>query len=503
MANNGTIAGTITFSPGKFGNAAGGFSATNTINLPDLSTALTTSFTATFLVKTPAPSSTQVFLAMGGNAGGAYSWIAVSSNGHLMVEGFTGGGVDTGLIVGDNSWHYVEVVYTPSAVTAYVDRVASTVTTIGAGGPMTGTYAIGSFGAGSYPFTAGLIEQVAFFTGNRYAAESGIPSAAYTGAEPNLVALYALNANANDSAGSAPAPSVTVAVSPTSFPLGVVTTLTLTGTGTAWTSSTKPTVSGGVGAYLSNVAVNGQVITATLWPGTATGSLTLGDTMDAATVAATASPATVSTSVVFFGDSLTAGLNGTGYGSVNATRLQTVINGLGPSAAASQQGISGQPLTQMISNAGNIASLYQSGKANYLVIQGGHNDINTGASAATVITRIQTLIATILAGQPGWKIVWATELPAGTTGGFPASFDAARDAVNLFMRANWRALGLYALSDVAADALMGQDGQAYNTTYYSSSDAIHLTDAGYVRWGMYDLAAILNGTSASATTLFF
>jgi hypothetical protein len=52
-----------------------------------------------------------------------------------------------------------------------------------------------------------------------------------------------------------------ISVSPTAFPLGVATPFTMTGTGTSWTSTTKPTVTGGTNAFISNILVSGQVIT--------------------------------------------------------------------------------------------------------------------------------------------------------------------------------------------------------------------------------------------------
>ena len=149
-----------------------------------------------------------------------------------------------------------------------------------------------------------------------------------------------------------------ISVSPTSFPLGVVTPFTMTGTGTSWTSSTKPTVTGGTDAFISNISVLGQVITGTLNPGSATGTLTMGDSTDSATANVTAA-ANVINNAVWHGDSLTWGQNGSNPGTASATRLAVVLNALGPTWQGTNYGHAGHTITQMISELGSdVNGLY-------------------------------------------------------------------------------------------------------------------------------------------------
>ena len=120
-----------------------------------------------------------------------------------------------------------------------------------------------------------------------------------------------------------------ISVSPTSFPLGVATPFTMTGTGTSWTGTTKPTVTGGTNPFISNILVSGQVITGTLNPGSATGTLTMGDSTDSATANVNAI-ANVINNVVWHGDSLTYRQKGSNPGTISATRLALVLNAIGP-----------------------------------------------------------------------------------------------------------------------------------------------------------------------------
>src|SRR5215469_11002302 len=204
---------------------------------------------------------------------------------------------------------------------------------------------------------------------------------------------------------------------------------------------------------------------------------------------------------VWHGDSLTYGQNGSNPGTTSATRLAVVLNALGPRWQGTNYGNAGHTITQMISELGSyVNGLYDPSKQNnYLIAQGGHNDIVQGADASTVISRIQNYCSAALAAHP-WKIIWSTEPPAGDPGIYPSDFDSTRDTVNSYVRQNWRSLGIAALSDFALDFQMGLDGCEYNSTYYGNSDFAHPTDAGYTIWGSFDLGAIasLYGSSPSA-----
>ena len=198
--------------------------------------------------------------------------------------------------------------------------------------------------------------------------------------------------------------------------------------------------------------------------------------------------------VVWHGDSLTYGTNGTNLGTLLATRLAAVVNGLGSTATYSVYGNPGHTIEQMITELPTVVALLDPTKKNVLTAQGGHNSYNAGDTSAQVESLIQQYVAAALsqAAAAGCElqVAWTTELPAAYPG-YPANFDALRDASNTWLRANYAATGITALSDVASNATIGQDGDEQNTTYFSSSDHTHLTDAGYTIWGgSYDLPAV-------------
>jgi len=137
---------------------------------------------------------------------------------------------------------------------------------------------------------------------------------------------------------------------------------------------------------------------------------------------------------VWHGDSLTYGQNGSNPGTTSATRLAVVLNGVGPTWQGTNFGHPGHTITQMISELGSdVNGLYDgTTQNNYLIAQGGHNDIVQGADASTVISRIQSYCSTALAANP-WKIIWSTEPPPSDPGIYPPNFDSIRDTVNSYM----------------------------------------------------------------------
>lgn len=507
-ADNGSIVGNLPFSPGVFGTAPT-FQAGTYIALPDFSASLGSTYTEVLWIKrSVTPWGIEVLTANGGTSSSQSTWVAIQVSGHLVFHGNGGQEVDSGVTVVDGAWHQVMLVYTPTTVTAYIDHDRGGVVGSNNGTP-SGPAAIGSFGNGNFA-TAAQIDEVAWFAGDRHAMESGVPSAPYANNTPGLVALYHLDGDASDSANSGsggnPAPTPVppstpqITVTPTSFPLGVATPITLTNSGTNWTSSTWPTVSGGTAAYFSNVVVNGQTITATLLPGTATGTLTLGDTSDSTTTKVSA-VSNVTTAVAFHGDSLTRGYRGTGDNTVNATRLAVVQSGLGPTAVLFNDGIGGQNIQTMMGDyASSAGADYQAGKVNVLVVQGGHNSWAQGETVDQVKADWRMYFATVRARHPDVLIVWETELPAANPG-YPADFDSKRDQVNAWARASYTQLGVCQISDIAADAVIGQDGQEYNANNYND-DFSHPTDSGYTRMGNADLQAVraaLRGCAAAGS----
>lgn len=77
--------------------------------------------------------------------------------------------------------------------------------------------------------------------------------------------------------------------SQSSVPHGSNILITFQGINTSWTSSTTLGISGGTGASIVSQSINGQLITATINPGSASGTLTFSNSMDANTATVTVS----------------------------------------------------------------------------------------------------------------------------------------------------------------------------------------------------------------------
>ena len=175
--------------------------------------------------------------------------------------------------------------------------------------------------------------------------------------------------------------------------------------------------------------------------------------------------------VVFDGDSLTTGI-GAAAGQDYPTQCLALINqGLTKTNVAAN----GQTIPGMAADAAaQIDVLYDAARSrNVLVIWGGENDLYGGASAADTITALSGSCTARRAA--GWKVVVLTLLPCSYTD-TPAGYEAARQAVNTSIRANW---ATYAdrIADIAANTTIGDAGDEENTTYYA--DRLHMTAAGY------------------------
>lgn len=137
-------------------------------------------------------------------------------------------------------------------------------------------------------------------------------------------------------------------------------------------------------------------------------------------------------------------------------------------------GIAGQTTAQIIAGFPTTGALcYDRSKSkNIYMVWEGTNSLFFGASAATTIADLQTLWA--LARATGYKVVAMTILPRSNVG-TPVTFEADRQTVNTWIRANG---SLYdALADCAANTTIGDAGDETNATYYT--DLVHMTDAGY------------------------
>lgn len=176
----------------------------------------------------------------------------------------------------------------------------------------------------------------------------------------------------------------------------------------------------------------------------------------------------VSSVVVADGDSMISGTHGGGT-SVTA-KIKAILRG----SDVTGVGVSGQKLWEMSADAAAEVDplLDPMMDQNVCIVWGGTNDLQADATAAQVITRMETYCTNRQAA--GWQVVLLTILPRSQEA-TPGTFEAARQTVNSSIRANW-ATYADALYDVAANTTIGDAGDETNTTYYV--DLVHLTDYG-------------------------
>lgn len=149
--------------------------------------------------------------------------------------------------------------------------------------------------------------------------------------------------------------------------------------------------------------------------------------------------------------------------------------------------VGGQTLAQMQADAATEIDvlLNQAGGAPLVLSWwGGTNDNFGGASAATIISRLDTYYAARKAA--GWRQIEIGMLPRSQSG-TPAGFETNRQTVRAdrlskytiaTAEANiWKNADGNFYIDLGADTTIGQAGQTTNTTYYL--DLTHLMTAGY------------------------
>lgn len=239
---------------------------------------------------------------------------------------------------------------------------------------------------------------------------------------------------------------------------------------------------------------------------------------------------------VFMGTSLTAGFNGSdsypdvqlfgagglvydgkgvgSFGTVASGPILTAWNnfykGLNGAAA-------GLRIDQFQSNSGAaIATAYNSSApANYIVVEGGVNDIANGASESTCLSRMAAFCAT--QRSLGYKAFVLTVTPANDDPVSGPSFNTVRNAYNVLLRAD-HGTSFDDLIDVARDARFGQDGQEFNVgnVNWYQPDGIHWASqtlcpavAGYVAAKLFDWqsgyrfgAGTGGGTGVSGSRIF-
>ena len=170
-----------------------------------------------------------------------------------------------------------------------------------------------------------------------------------------------------------------------------------------------------------------------------------------------------------------------------------------PYFSATNLGVSGQTMTQMITTGtSNVDPLFGN-NTRRMIGWGGTNDLAIGGdSAATLYANIVTYANARKAA--GWKVILIGILPRGAGAG--ASFETRRTTVNASLRADFATptafTNIYTgaayadyFIDLEGDADIGQSGDELNPTFYT--DEIHLTNAGY---------AIVAGYAKNALSFF-
>lgn len=157
--------------------------------------------------------------------------------------------------------------------------------------------------------------------------------------------------------------------------------------------------------------------------------------------------------------------------------------------------VGGETLVTMNTNAPtNVDAKYQAGVGNVCIIWGGINDIIGGATGAQVYATLQTYCAGRRAA--GFKVI-CTTMPS-----FSSGTDAARDAFNTLVAANWNTFadGCVRL-DLNPD--IGPDGSYTNSTYYQTTGMFvgHLNENSYQNIVAPLMSAAVNGLSVAISVV--
>jgi lysophospholipase L1-like esterase len=170
--------------------------------------------------------------------------------------------------------------------------------------------------------------------------------------------------------------------------------------------------------------------------------------------------------VVCDGDSMTAG-----FGLQPSEFYPTVLaTSLGGAWTVDNTAVTGRNIQQMIDAApASVDTQYGNPGSNTVVILGGSNDVATGTSAATILSRLATY--TSARRGVGWRVFVGTIPPNGSLSG---AQETARQTVNSTIRSNLATYG-DGLVDFAADSRLDD---ALDTTYYFEGDRLHWTAAG-------------------------
>lgn len=173
-------------------------------------------------------------------------------------------------------------------------------------------------------------------------------------------------------------------------------------------------------------------------------------------------------SVVYcFGTSLT-------YAGTYEDTLSTM---LGANWYVDNKGVGGNTTAQMLSRLD--AEVIHSGDAEYLIVEGGINDITGGVSALVIESNLQAIYTATAAAIPSIKVIAVTIAPFKGSAYWSAAKQLKIDSVNTWIMTvatgiNYK-IDLYtALEDTRPD---------YLNPIYAASDSLHLSVSGYKKMG--------------------
>ena len=259
-ALNGTPTSLVTYATGHFGQA-GVFSDTASspstyITLPAGFSPLNT--TDGYTIDAWVQTTNTDFGFITGNSDDSSNGTGIASRfGTFRVYALGLPEFDSGITIADGNWHYVKATFGSGGVHTFVDGVAGASTTTVPGNFPASGVEIGGVQGGRFVFP-GDIDEVAYRTGVDNSLT--VPSAAYTGSETGMFALYHLDGNANDSTvrGTTPV-AATPAFSPAAGTYSSAQTVSISSTtaGAAiyyTTDGTTPTTSSAL--YSSPISIS-------------------------------------------------------------------------------------------------------------------------------------------------------------------------------------------------------------------------------------------------------
>ena len=179
--------------------------------------------------------------------------------------------------------------------------------------------------------------------------------------------------------------------------------------------------------------------------------------------------------VVYVGDSLTAGEKGT-YPYTHYISLRPLR---GKAWTSFNIGISGKRLTEMEADANHTLNMMRGFGLNVAVIWGGTNDLAGHHGTPAEIFAVLSDFARS-ERKLGFKVFVVTMISREGS-------DRDKDAYNALIRANWASFA-DGLIDLAAEPLLGADGAFRNPLF--SGDGVHLADKGYALVGALAQGAI-------------